>query len=45
VAAPWRLDADGMLPVPDVPGLGIRLNPDAIAKYGDAPLTEAARTP
>jgi L-alanine-DL-glutamate epimerase-like enolase superfamily enzyme len=45
VAEPWRLDADGMLTIPDVPGLGIRLNPDAIAKYGDAPLTEATFTP
>jgi D-galactarolactone cycloisomerase len=45
VAEPWQLDADGMLPIPDVPGLGIRLNPDAVAKYGDAPLTEASATP
>ncbi|MGH2533595.1 MAG: mandelate racemase/muconate lactonizing enzyme family protein [Thermomicrobiales bacterium] len=34
VADPWRLDADGMLPIPDGPGLGIRLNSDAVAKYG-----------
>ncbi|MGH2559801.1 MAG: mandelate racemase/muconate lactonizing enzyme family protein, partial [Thermomicrobiales bacterium] len=34
VADPWRLDADGMLPIPTAPGLGIRLNPDAVAKYG-----------
>lgn len=40
VANPWQLDEDGMLPIPDVPGLGIRLNLDAVAKYGDAPLTE-----
>ena len=45
VAEPWRLDADGMLPIPDVPGLGIRLNPDAIAQYGDAPLTEGSVSP
>ncbi|MFN8661307.1 MAG: mandelate racemase/muconate lactonizing enzyme family protein [Thermomicrobiales bacterium] len=45
VATPWQLDADGMLPIPDVPGLGIQLNPDAIAKYGDAPLTEGFGTP
>jgi L-alanine-DL-glutamate epimerase-like enolase superfamily enzyme len=45
VAEPWRLDADGMLPIPDVPGLGIRLNPDAIAKFGDAPLTEGSVSP
>ncbi|MFX0117555.1 MAG: enolase C-terminal domain-like protein, partial [Candidatus Hodarchaeota archaeon] len=29
----WRLDADGMLPIPDVPGLGLTLNMDAVAKY------------
>jgi D-galactarolactone cycloisomerase len=44
VADPWRLDADGMLAIPDVPGLGIRLNPDAVAKYGDVPLTEGTFT-
>ena len=38
VAEPWRLDADGMLAIPDRPGLGIRLDPDAIARYGDRPL-------
>jgi D-galactarolactone cycloisomerase len=30
---PFKLDANGLLPVPTGPGLGIRLNPDAIAKY------------
>ncbi len=30
---PWSLDADGMLPIPDGPGLGFKLNPDAVAKY------------
>ena len=29
----FQLDADGLLPVPTGPGLGIELNPDAIAKY------------
>lgn len=29
----WRLDADGMLPIPDKPGLGIELDQDAIQKY------------
>ena len=33
VANPWRLDADGMLPIPTSPGLGLKLNPDALAKY------------
>ena len=37
VATPWQLDADGMLPIPDAPGLGVTLDPDAVAKYtGDA---------
>jgi L-alanine-DL-glutamate epimerase-like enolase superfamily enzyme len=30
---PWRLDADGMLPIPATPGLGLQLNADAVAKY------------
>jgi len=34
----WHLDADGMLPIPDAPGLGIEINPDTLAKYGDTPL-------
>jgi L-alanine-DL-glutamate epimerase-like enolase superfamily enzyme len=29
----FQLDKDGMLPVPTGPGLGIELNPDAVAKY------------
>ena len=29
----WRLDADGMLPIPDAPGLGLTLNVDALARY------------
>ncbi len=33
-AGGWHLDADGMLPIPTGPGLGIELDPDAIAKYG-----------
>jgi L-alanine-DL-glutamate epimerase-like enolase superfamily enzyme len=31
----WRLDRDGMLPIPDSPGLGVRLDPDEVAKYTD----------
>ncbi len=31
--AAWELDADGMLPIPDTPGLGVALDPDAVAKY------------
>ena len=29
----WRLDADGMLPIPDGPGLGLKLDLDAVSKY------------
>ena len=29
----WHLDPDGMLPIPDSPGLGVRLDPDTVAKY------------
>jgi L-alanine-DL-glutamate epimerase-like enolase superfamily enzyme len=33
VETPWRLDADGMLSVPDGPGLGIALNLDAVERH------------
>jgi len=33
VEEPWRLDADGMLAIPDQPGLGLRLNREAVKKY------------
>ena len=33
VADRWSLDRDGMLAVPDAPGLGIELNMDAVEKY------------
>ena len=29
----WVLDEDGMLPIPNRPGLGIELDPDALTKY------------
>jgi L-alanine-DL-glutamate epimerase-like enolase superfamily enzyme len=32
-AGGWRLDADGLLPIPDAPGLGLQLDPAAVAKY------------
>jgi D-galactarolactone cycloisomerase len=32
VAEPFRLDADGMLPIPTGPGLGIAWNPDGLAR-------------
>jgi L-alanine-DL-glutamate epimerase-like enolase superfamily enzyme len=29
----WTLDADGLLPIPDRPGLGVDLDPDQLARY------------
>ena len=29
----WKLDGEGMLPIPDEPGLGISLNLEAVEKY------------
>jgi L-alanine-DL-glutamate epimerase-like enolase superfamily enzyme len=38
-ASGWRLDADGLLPIPDAPGLGLDLNRDALSRYtGGEPL-------
>lgn len=35
---PFSLDEDGMLTIPDTPGLGVTLNPDAVTRYTpDAP--------
>jgi L-alanine-DL-glutamate epimerase-like enolase superfamily enzyme len=33
VADKWALDEDGMLPIPDAPGLGLALDTDALAQY------------
>ncbi len=33
VEARWKLDSEGMLPVPDGAGLGICLNMDAVEKH------------
>jgi len=36
----FELDADGMLPIPDRPGLGITLDPEAMARYATtSPIT------
>jgi L-alanine-DL-glutamate epimerase-like enolase superfamily enzyme len=32
-AGGWQLDADGMLLIPDAPGLGVRLDRDALHRY------------
>lgn len=34
-AQPWTLDEDGMLPIPDAPGLGLRLDPERLGRYCD----------
>jgi L-alanine-DL-glutamate epimerase-like enolase superfamily enzyme len=33
VASPWTLDPEGYLSIPDVPGLGVELDPDGLARY------------
>ncbi|MDB5060138.1 MAG: mandelate racemase/muconate lactonizing enzyme family protein [Chloroflexi bacterium] len=33
VLEPWHLDDEGMLAIPDGPGLGIHLDPDAVERY------------
>jgi L-alanine-DL-glutamate epimerase-like enolase superfamily enzyme len=33
VARRWQLDADGMLAIPDAPGLGVELDMDAVRRY------------
>jgi len=33
VAEPWKLDEQGWLDIPTAPGLGIALDPDAVAKF------------
>lgn len=33
VATPWHLDADGMLAIPNQPGLGITLDPEALRRF------------
>jgi L-alanine-DL-glutamate epimerase-like enolase superfamily enzyme len=33
VQEPWRLDPQGYLEIPQGPGLGLKLNLDAVAKY------------
>lgn len=33
VAEPWRLDEDGMLAIPETPGLGVELDMDAVKHY------------
>ena len=37
-AGGWRLDEEGMLQIPDTPGLGLTIDRDAVAKYTDGEL-------
>jgi D-galactarolactone cycloisomerase len=40
-AGGWKIDADGMLPIPTKPGLGLTLDPDVVKKYtGNARLLD-----
>jgi L-alanine-DL-glutamate epimerase-like enolase superfamily enzyme len=43
VAEPWTLDADGMLAVPDAPGLGVALDFDRVAHYARGERLPVAR--
>jgi L-alanine-DL-glutamate epimerase-like enolase superfamily enzyme len=43
VAEPWRLDADGMLAIPDAPGLGVALDFDRVAHYARGERLPVAR--
>jgi L-alanine-DL-glutamate epimerase-like enolase superfamily enzyme len=38
VTQPWRLDDEGLLVIPDSPGLGIQIDPDALARFADSDL-------
>jgi L-alanine-DL-glutamate epimerase-like enolase superfamily enzyme len=41
VSGGWHLDADGMLTIPDGPGLGVALDRDAVARYtGDTTILD-----
>ena len=43
VSIGWRLDADGMLTIPTTPGLGLKLDVDALAKYATPALNTELR--
>jgi len=42
VSGGWSIDQDGMLTIPDAPGLGIALDPDAIEKHTGVRLEQRA---
>jgi D-galactarolactone cycloisomerase len=35
VVTPWKLDGEGMLAIPDAPGLGLELDEEAVRRYTD----------
>ena len=37
-AGGWRLDTEGLLPIPDTPGLGLTMDDDAVARYTEGEL-------
>lgn len=39
----WTLDTDGMLKIPDAAGLGVRLDPEGLGRYGTNPTFAEAR--
>jgi L-alanine-DL-glutamate epimerase-like enolase superfamily enzyme len=43
VAEPWRLDAEGRLEIPAVPGLGVALDHDNVARYARGERLPVAR--
>jgi L-alanine-DL-glutamate epimerase-like enolase superfamily enzyme len=43
VSGGWDLDSDGMLAVPDGPGLGVTLDRAALERYGTRPTFADAR--
>jgi L-alanine-DL-glutamate epimerase-like enolase superfamily enzyme len=36
----WRLDAEGMLAIPDRPGLGIEIDLDALAEFSGSDVSD-----
>jgi D-galactarolactone cycloisomerase len=41
--AGWRLDGDGMLSIPEKPGLGIEINLDALAEFSRCDVSDLKR--
>jgi L-alanine-DL-glutamate epimerase-like enolase superfamily enzyme len=43
VVGGWRLDDEGMLAIPDTPGLGVTLDLEAVARYSGTPAAQLPR--